>query len=97
MREKPTTSVSDLRLISSSALHNTSTTVQYNNSTIHNFSGMLDNNGGMTAGQCAHLIIKGNGYFYLDAENLNNDTIQNRKRQYIHSIWEYVYPKSRRK
>lgn len=68
MREKPTTSVSDLRLITGSTLHNSSTTVQYNNSTIHSCSMMLDNGGGMTAKQCAHLIIKGNGYFYLDAE-----------------------------
>ena len=68
MREKPTTSVGDLRLITGSTLHNSSTTVQYNNSTTHNFSALVDNGGGMTAGQCVHLIIKGNGYFYLDAE-----------------------------
>ena len=68
MRAAPTTSVGDLRLITGSTLHNTSTTVQYNNSTTHNFSGMLDNDGGMTTGQCVHMIIKGNGYFYLDAE-----------------------------
>jgi len=68
MRAKPTTDVADLRLITGSTLHNSSTTVQYNNSTTHNFSALVDNGGGMTTGQCVHLIIKGNGYFYLNAE-----------------------------
>ena len=68
MRAKPTTDVGDLRLISGDSLHNSSTTVQYNNSTTSNFSSMVDNGGGMTALDPIHLIIKGNGYFYLDAE-----------------------------
>ncbi len=68
MRTKPTPTAGDLRLITGSTLHNSSTTIQYNNSTTHHFSGLIDNGGGMTAGQCCHLIIKGNGYFYLDAE-----------------------------
>ena len=68
MRNKPTPTGGDLRLITGGTLHNSSTTIQYNNSTIHTCSMMLDNGGGMTAGQCVHLIIKGNGYFYLDAE-----------------------------
>lgn len=68
MRTKPTIDIGDLRLITGSTLHNTATTIQYNNSTIHSCSMMVDNGGGMTAGQCVHLIIKGNGYFYLDAE-----------------------------
>ena len=68
MRTKPTPTASDLRLITGSTLHNSSTTIQYNNSTTHHFSALIDNGGGMTAGQCCHLIIKGNGYFYLDAE-----------------------------
>ena len=68
MRSKPTPTGGDLRLITGSTLHNSSTTIQYNNSTIHSCSMMVDNGGGMTAGQCVHLIIKGNGYFYLDAE-----------------------------
>ena len=68
MRNKPTPDGGDLRLITGGTLHNSTTTIQYNNSTIHTCSMMLDNGGGMTAGQCVHLIIKGNGYFYLDAE-----------------------------
>ena len=68
MRTKPTPTGGDLRLITGSTIHNSSTTIQYNNSTIHSCSMMIDNGGGMTAGQCVHLIIKGNGYFYLDAE-----------------------------
>ena len=68
MRTKPTATASDLRLAVGSTLYNTTTTVQYNNSTIHHFSALVDNGGNMTAGQAAILIIKGNGYFYLDAE-----------------------------
>ena len=68
MRAQPSIDVGDLRLITGSTLHNTTTTIQYNNSTTHNFSALVDNASSMTAGQCAHLIIKGNGYFYLDAE-----------------------------
>ena len=68
MRNKPTPTGGDLRLIVGSSVYNTSTTIQYNNSTIHTCSMMLDNGGNMTAGQCCHMIIKGNGYFYLDAE-----------------------------
>ena len=68
MREKPTPTAGDLRLAVGSTLYNSSTTIQYNNSTTHNFSALVDNGGGMTAGQAAILIIKGNGYFYLDAE-----------------------------
>tara|TARA_B100000003_G_scaffold207718_1_gene226001 strand:+ start:19 stop:1386 length:1368 start_codon:yes stop_codon:yes gene_type:complete len=68
MRAQPSIDVGDIRLITGSNLHNSSTTIQYNNSTTHHFSALVDNGGGMTAGQCVHLIIKGNGYFYLDAE-----------------------------
>ena len=68
MRAKPTVSGVDLRLITDNALHNTTTTIQDSSSTIYAISLMIDNGGGMTAGQCAHLIIKGNGNFFIDAE-----------------------------
>ena len=68
MRTKPTATAGDLRLAVGSTLYNSSTTIQYNNSTIHHFSALIDNGGTMTPGQAALLIIKGNGYFYLDAE-----------------------------
>ena len=68
MRTKPTATAGDLRLAVGSTLYNSTTTIQYNNSTTHHFSALIDNGGNMTAGQAAILIIKGNGYLYLDAE-----------------------------
>ena len=68
MRTKPTVTAGDLRLAVGSTLYNSTTTVQYDNSTTHHFSALIDNGGTMTPGQAAILIIKGNGYFYLNAE-----------------------------
>jgi len=68
MRAKPTVSGVDLRLITATTLHNSTTTIQDSSSTIYAISLLVDNGGGMTAGQCAHLIIKGNGNFFIDAE-----------------------------
>ena len=68
MRTRPTVTDSDLRLVTSSVLHNTTSFVEINHSTIYGFSLVVDNTSSMTAAQCAHLLIKGNGYLFFDAD-----------------------------
>ena len=68
MRARPTITVSDIRIMSGGTLHNSTTIIDSNQSTIYAFSLLVDNASSMTAAQAAHLIIKGNGYVYFSAE-----------------------------
>jgi len=69
MRARPTVTASDIRIVTDRTLENTTTTVQINTSTIYGFSLLIDNaSTTMTDGDCAHLIIKGNGSLFFDAE-----------------------------
>lgn len=68
MRARPTVTASDIRIIVGSTLFNTTTTIDTNSSTLYGLSLLVDNSSTMTAGECAHLIIKGNGFLYFSAE-----------------------------
>ncbi len=68
MRTRPSVTGVDLRLMTGATLHNTTTTVQGNVSSIYALTLLIDNASSMTAAECAHLLIKGNGNFFIDAE-----------------------------
>ena len=68
MRTRPTVTAVDIRLVTSNVLQDTTTTVQTNASSIYALTLLVDNASTMTAGQCCHLIIKGNGSLFFDAE-----------------------------
>ena len=69
MRDKPSATLTDSRLVVGSTLYNSTTTIQLNNSSRDTFSAFVDNGGTMTAGQSAQLLLKGpSGLLALDAE-----------------------------
>ena len=68
MRTRPTVTVSDVRLMTGLTLHNSTTIIDDNQSSIYGLSLLVDNTGGMSTADCAHLIIKGNGYVFMNAE-----------------------------
>ena len=69
MRDKPSATLTDARLVVGPTLYNNTTTIQLNNSSRDTFSAFVDNGGTMTSGQSAQLLLKGTGALLaLDAE-----------------------------
>ena len=69
MRDKPSATLTDGRLVVGPTLYNNTTTIQLNNSSRDTFSAFVDNGGSMTSGQSAQLLLKGTtGQLALDAE-----------------------------
>ena len=69
MRDKPSVTLTDGRLVVGSTLYNNTTTIQLNNSSRDTFSAFIDNAGTMTGGHGAQLLLKGpTAYLALDAE-----------------------------
>ena len=69
MRDAPTTTLTDARVISGSAIYDNATIIQINNSSRKRFSAFIDNEGGMTSKDPVSLVLKGsNALLALDAE-----------------------------
>ena len=69
MRDAPSISLTDARVMSGSSLYNNTTIIQINNCSRKRFSAFVDNDGGMTAKDPVSLILKGpNAKLALDAE-----------------------------
>jgi len=69
MRGKPSVSINNLKLGAALSTYNNVTTLQQNNSWSDMLCLHIDNEGGMTAGQCAHLVlVDDSSYLIADAE-----------------------------
>ena len=69
MRDAPSASLTDGRVISGSAIYDNTTIIQINNSSRKRFSAFIDNNGGMTSKDAVSLVLKGSSAkLALDAE-----------------------------
>ena len=69
MRTKPTVSINNAQLGTRVTLHNSATTIQQNRCSADILSLHIDNGGGMTAGDIAHLIlVDDTSYLIADAE-----------------------------
>jgi hypothetical protein len=69
MRDTPSISLTDARVMSGSSLYNNTTIIQINNCSRKRFSAFVDNEGGMTAKDAVSLVLKGtSAKLALDAE-----------------------------
>jgi hypothetical protein len=69
MRDTPSISLTDARVMSGSTLYNNITIIQINNCSRKRFSAFVDNEGGMTAKDAVSLVLKGtSAKLALDAE-----------------------------
>ena len=69
MRQKPNLDINNVRLGTGETLHNSATTIQENRCSADMLSIHIDNGGGMTAGDCAHLVlVDDTSYLIADAE-----------------------------
>ena len=69
MRDAPTATLTDARVISGNSIYDNTTIIQINNSSRKRFSVFVDNEGTMTAKDAVSLVLKGsNAKLALDAE-----------------------------
>ena len=69
MRQKPSVSINNVQLGTGETLHNSASTLQANQSSSDMLCLHIDNGGGMSAGDCAHLVlIDDTSYLIADAE-----------------------------
>ena len=70
MRQKPTVSINNVQLGTRESIHNNAHTIQADRSSSDMLSLHIDNAGGMTAGDIAHLVLVDDTSYLIDDAEL---------------------------